>query len=146
MKLFKIVFMGLVAIATAALLSSISFAHGDEKAKIKVLNDSAAALAQSNPELAARLTQFANEEANEKDEEMGEKEELEGAQEEAMEKHHMDHIKLLQDSAAALEKSQPELAKSLNEWADHSTKRMEEKEEGKNDTDEMEKNEMKNQK
>ncbi len=143
MKLSRAVVMGLVVSGSIVLLSSISFAAKDkEKDQIKVLNDAAAALKESNPDLSADLTKYANEEAKEMGGKKGEKKELEGKKEEAMEKEHKGHIKLLRDSAAALEKSHPELAESLTQMADRSTKRMEKKE-GKEDTKEMEENEMK---
>ncbi len=147
MKLSRAVLMGLVVSGAIVLLSSISFAAEDnEKDQIKVLNDATAALKQSNPDLSVDLTKYANEEANEMNEKKEEKKELEGKNEEAMEKEHKGHIKLLRDSATALQKSNPELAESLIKMADRSAERMEEKKEGKEDTDEMEENEMKDKK
>ncbi len=146
MKIVKGIVLGLFVIGINVFLSSLSFADkGPEKEKIKLLNDSAAVLLQSNPKLSDGLTKFANEEAAEKEEHEGKKE-LEGAKEEEMEKHHVDRIQLLKDSAAALQASHPEMAESLTKMADHMAKRMAEKKEGKEDTKEAEEKEIKDKK
>ena len=142
MKSLKSLFMGLAVTGAIILLSSASFAdEGKEQAKIKGLNEAAAALQQSNPTLAAGLTKFANEEAAEK-EEKNEKKESEGIKEEGMKKQHAEHIKLLRDAGAALKVAHPELAISLLEMADNSEKRMMMKEdkEDKNEKDEKSEN------
>ncbi len=95
-----------------------------EKEKIKLLNDSAAALTQSNPALAAGLTKYAVQEANEMVEKSeGKKEE---AKDEAMEQaQRAAHIKLLRDSAAALQAGHADLAERLTKMADrHSAMKM----------------------
>ena len=150
MRLLKGMVMGLVVTGFMVLLSSASFAdeghHG--KDKIKLLNDSAAALAKSNPDLAASLTKYANEEAAKKQEKGKEKKELEGAQEDQMKARRAEHMKLFKDSAAALEKSNPDLAKRMTKMADHMAKRMENKEgkEDKEEAGEKEENQMKDKK
>jgi len=124
MKSLKTMTTGLAVTGAIVLLSSISFAaEGKEQVKIKSLNAAAVALQQSNPGLAAGLTKFANQEAAEKEEKNEEKKEPEGAKEEGTKKGHVEHIKLLRDSAAALKQLHPELALVLLEMADRSEKK-----------------------
>jgi len=101
-------------------LSSLSFAEegcgttkaqGRHEAKIKLLQDSAAALQKTNPDLAKGLTDYADKEAKELQEWKSNKE------------SHEAKIKLLQDSAAALQKTNPDLAKGLLEKAEGKNKR-----------------------
>jgi len=128
MKFSRGVMAGLSAAGFVVLLSAVSFADGvKEKDKVKLLNDSAVALQQSNHSLSAALTKFANEEANEIKSEKAEKNELEGKAEQEKIGEREAHIKLLRDSALALQKSNPELAQRLTKMADHSAKRMEKK-------------------
>ncbi|MBF0479993.1 MAG: hypothetical protein HQL26_10965 [Candidatus Omnitrophica bacterium] len=157
MKLSRSLMMGLAAAGLVVLLSSVSFAdEGMGKDKVKLLNESALALQQSNPDLSAALTKYATEEANEVKDEKGEKEEkgekieekseknelkteikeLEGKAEQEKMTEREAHIKLLKDSAAALSKSNPELAERLTKMADKSAKWMEKKE-GKKDKEEV---------
>ncbi len=141
MKLVKGWMLGLFALGLVVLLSSTSFAEkGHEQRKIKLLNDAAEALKQSNPQLADGLTKFANEEAAEKEEKDDKKKEAEETKENN-EKQHAEHIQLLKDSAAALQSSHPELAEHLTKMANHMMKRMEEKKEDKEDSKEMEEKE-----
>ena len=122
MNVLKGVVMGLVVVGFC-MASAASFAADEtnDKDKIKTLNEAAAALQSSSPTLAASLTKYANEEAkeetNETTEKKGEKKELEGAEEADMKKSHIEHIKLLQDSATALATAHPDLAKSLTSMA-----------------------------
>ena len=149
MKLSRSVAVGLFVAGFIVLLSSVSFADGGkEKDQVKALNDSAIALQQSNPTLSAALTKFANEEANEIKSEKNEKNELEGKAEQAKIAEREAHIKLLKDSALALQKSNPELAQRLTKMADHSAKWMEKKEgkEDKEEAGEKEENEKGNKK
>ena len=126
MKLSRGVMAGLSVAGFVVLLSAVSFADGaKEKDKVKFLNDSAVALQQSNPGLSAALTKFANEEANEIKTEKTEKNELEGKAEQEKIAERQAHVKLLRDSAGALQKSNPELAQRLAQMADHSAKKME---------------------
>ena len=148
MNVLKGIVMGLVVVGFCV-LSSASFATDEmnDKNKIQALTEAAAALQSSNPILAVELTKFVNEEAKEAANEMAgkkeEKKELEGANEADMKKHHIEHIKLLNDSAAALATAHPDLAKRLTAMAEHSEQRMKEKKEGKEDTKETEEKEMK---
>jgi hypothetical protein len=67
MKVFKVLLLGVLFTGSMALFSLISNAdEGHEQKKIKILNESAEALKSSNPDLAAKLTQYAKVEANEK--------------------------------------------------------------------------------
>ncbi len=123
--------------------SGLAFAHKEHKeAFTKLLNNSAKALQASRPDLAAGLTQWSNEEANEK-EEKGEKKELEGKAEKEMHAGRAAHMKLLQDSAAALKTSDPGLSADLTKKANRMTKKIAEKKEGKEDTKEAEEKEEK---
>ncbi len=139
----KIVITGLVVLGLGLSFSGTSFAHKeDNRAFIKLMNDSAAALKASRPDLASELTKWSSEEANEK-EEKGEKKELEGKAEKEMHERREAHLKLLRDSAAALQQSNPSLAADLTKTANQKAKRMAEKKEGKEDTEEAEKKEGK---
>jgi hypothetical protein len=148
MKLFKGMLMGMVVAGVMILLSSVSFADkGHEQEKIKLLNDSAAALQASNPILAASLTTYANDEANEAKEKAEGKKELEGAKEDAMKMHREDHIKLLRDAAVALQVSKPDLSASLTKMADrHAKMMMKEGKEDKEEAGEKDENEGKEKK
>ena len=129
MKSLKAVVIGLAVIGSVVAISLVSFAdEGHMKEKIKTLNEAAAALKQSSPDLSAGLSKYAEEEA------------MEGQQKE--------HIKLLRDSAAALESSNPALADTLTKMADRHQKRMEmgEKKEEKQEIKAMEKTETKEKK
>ena len=133
MKALKSVLFGLIVFGAVSLFTAKSFAHeGNEKGKLKTLSEAAMDLQKSNPDLAAALTKFVNEEKAEKEDKGKEKEEQEGAKEEEMKPGRLEHIKLLRDSAAALKKSHPKLSERLTKMANHSEKRMKEKE-GKKD-------------
>ncbi len=121
--------MGLALIGPMIVpLSSLSFAKpGDETSQIILLNDSAAALQESNPELSTGLTKFANEKEKELEDKNTGKQEPVGLKEEEIKKHDEDHIKLLRDSAAVLRQFYPEIAKRLVQMADDMTKVMEKK-------------------
>jgi hypothetical protein len=73
---------------------------GDRIAKIKLLQDSAAALQKSNPDLAKGLSDYADKEAKKMQE---------------WKAKHDAKVKLLQDASTALQKSNPDLAKGLQE-------------------------------
>ncbi len=132
------------------LLSSVSFGEQGlatkqehHQAQIKLLQDSATALQVSHPELAKGLKEYADEESKESTEQkegMGVHKELEGTTEKQAEGRHQVHLKLLRNSAAALQVSRPNLAADLTNMADHQAKKM--KEEQKEDSKEKgEKNE-----
>ncbi len=144
MRLFKGMLMGVVVTGFMVLLSSVSYAkQGHEQEKIKLLNDSAAALQVSNPWLAASLTKYANDEAQEVKEKNEGKKELESAKEEEMKKHREEHIKLLRDAAAALQVSHPDLTTSLTKMADRHAKMMKKKDkEEKEEAGEKKENKM----
>lgn len=108
-----------VILLALAFVSSVSFAESGEKecktwkeckendeTTIKVMQDSAAALQKSNPDLAKGLNDYASEEAKEKQEWKERKERYEAK------------TKLLTDSAVALEKTNPNLAKALKEMSE----------------------------
>lgn len=125
MRFLKEGVIGLMVFALSVSFSAVSFAHEghNEAAFVKLLQDSAGALQTSNPALSSDLSKFANEEANEKEgkEEPKEKNTPERAARRAA------HLKLLRDSADALQASRPDLAKELTETADHKEKKMKEK-------------------
>lgn len=139
----KNIMTGLLVVVFALSFSKMSFAHKeDERAFVKLTSDSANALQASRPDLATELKKWSDEEANEK-EEKGEKKELEGKAEEEMHARRAAHLKLLRDSAAALQQSNPVLAAGLTKTADEKAKWMTEDKEGKEDTNEMEEKETK---
>jgi len=138
MKSLRNAFVIFLAVVSVGSFAGVSFAHEEHhEAFVKLLNDSAAALQSSHPDLAAGLTKFSNEEANEK-EEKGEKKELEGKEEDEMHEHRAAHLKLLRDSAAALKASHPDLAADLTKKADRNEKKIKKHKEGKEDSKEME--------
>ena len=126
MKAARNVFFGLAVIGAIVFVSGVSFAEtatsapaadnvsaamkAKDEVKIKLLNDSAAALQATNPDLAKKLSDFANEEANEK---------LEGSKEQAAKDSpewkvkHDARVQLCKDAAAALQTTKPDLAKGL---------------------------------
>lgn len=116
MKMLKSAAIIITAAAIIASMSGTSFAFGKEghkdwqakcEAKIKDLKDSAAALQQTNPDLAKGL----NDLAAEKEKMMQEMKDMKAK--------HEAKAKMLRDSAAALQKTNPELAKKLWEMSEH---------------------------
>ncbi len=126
MNSLKNVLIGLAVVGIVSILSSVSFAQEKEGAKIKILQDSAVALKQSNPTLSVGLTKFANEEMSEKQEKEEKNEVKEMKEPESMPGYREAHIKLLKDSAVALQQSHPELAAELTKYADRKAKKTEE--------------------
>jgi len=132
MKYLRSVLIGLAALGMIVFLSSLSFAKEGHAAgkkhheySMKLLQDSAAALQQSNPALAKELNNWVDEEAKE----AKEWKEKKG--------RHEARVKLLQDSAAALQKSNPDLAKRLKEMESKHKKKMQEMTEEKNEKEEV---------
>lgn len=115
MKILRTILVGLAVVGMVAFLSSLSFAEEGCKqgkmmnhdAKVKLLQDSAAALQKSNPDLAKGLSDYADKEAKEMQD---------------WKTKHETKMKLLQDAAAALEKSNPDLAKGLQGMCEKSEK------------------------
>jgi methylthioribose-1-phosphate isomerase len=146
MKSLRGILSVLLLIGLIVSLQTVSFAkQKDHKAReeafVKLLNDSSVSLKASRPDLAADLTKLADEEAKELQEGkegMKHKKELEGKAEKEMEGRREANLKLLRDSAAALQTSHPDLAADLTKTADRKAKRMAEKKEGKEDTKEAE--------
>ena len=86
MKLARTVFIGLAVVGMAAMLSSVSFAEeakapgkdsaawkAKREANMKVLQDAAAVLQQSNPDLAKQLNDIVNKENEPKEKSEGTK-------------------------------------------------------------------------
>ena len=125
---------GLIALSPRALFaeqehSKMDHAKGNHEAFIKLVNDSAAALKTSNPDLATGLSNYAAKEATE----LGAKKE----EKEAKEKEDKGAIiKLFKDSSAALKASHPDLAAGLLQKADKLEKRLEQKKGEKNEKEE----------
>lgn len=151
MKLARNVFFGLVMAGTIVFLSGVSFAQkapaagkdssagkAKHEARIKLLQDSAAALQQTNPDLSKKLSDLANEGTNKS------KEKMEGSKEKAAKDSaewkakHEARIKIYKDAAAALKQTHPDLAKSLEEMtvAKHKTG-MQKANEEKNEKEEV---------
>jgi len=128
MKLARNVFLGLVTVGAVVFLSNVSFAEmapgagkdasawkARREARMKVLQDSAAALQQTNPDLAKKLSDIVNGQANEsKEKSEGGKEKIAKDSPEWKAKHEA-RMQLFKDAAAALQQSRPDLAKSLQE-------------------------------
>jgi len=145
MKSLRTVLIGLAIFGIAVFLSGVSFAQkmqsadkARHEAKVKLLQDSAAALQQSDPILSAGLIKFANDEMSEKQEKEEKNEAKEMKESEAMPGYREAHIKLLKDSAVALQQSHPDLAKGLEEMivAKHKTE-MQKASEEKNEKEEV---------
>ena len=116
MELSRNVVRGVFVACVVVLLSSAAFAGSiKEKDKVKILNDSAVALLQSNPSLSAALAKFANEEGQE----IGKSDEIEaeGKEEKSEENSAEANIKVVRDAARALLESRPELSKALTKFA-----------------------------
>lgn len=137
--MFKKLTIGVLIVGSLMFLSSVLFA---EDIDTKILRESATALQKSDPVLSESLKKFADEEAAEI-ERKEENEEVEGQAEVDMEKSIKEHIRLLNESASALQKFHPELAKQLTRMAEDSADSMEDKNEGKEDTKDVEANEIK---
>lgn len=98
-----------------------------EEQMIKLYQDAAAALGETQPILAEGLTKLVNEEiqeSTEDEEEVGEKEELEGKADKEMKERSVAKLKLLKDSAEALQESHPALAEGLTKIVNRKTKWM----------------------
>jgi hypothetical protein len=127
MKSFKSLMLGLVAGGVIVLVSSVSFADEvPDQVKVKMLNDAAIALVKSNPALAQSLTNFAIEEATEKQEkdDTDDTKETESMRSDEKTKERAEQIKILRESASALKTTNPELALTLMQMADRSENKM----------------------
>ena len=107
-----------------------------EEASAKLFRDAAAALQAAHPELAQGLTALANEEASEHPKGKKGKEpkqEVEGKAEKEVLDRREAQVKLLRDSAGALQTARPDLAAQLTKVADRKTRRLtkEQKEDAK---------------
>jgi hypothetical protein len=151
MKSARNVLFGLAMIGAVVFLSNVSFAQvtpaavkdasackAKHEAKIKVLQDSAAALQQTNPDLAKKLSEFVSEEANESKEKLGGGKEKVAKDLPKWKAKHEARAQLFKDAAAALKQSHPDLAKSLEEMtvAKHKTE-MQKMTEEKNEKEEI---------
>lgn len=150
MKTLKGLMLGTGVMGLVLLLSTVSFAKEEHhKIDLSVIKNAASALQATQPTLAAGLTKYADEEAKEDLEKKDAKAEKEGATEEKEEKEMKGQqeatIKLFKDSAAALQTTHPDLAASLTKFVEWKQKRLNEKKEGKEDSDseENEASEMK---
>ncbi len=151
MKAVRKVFFGLVVLGIVVFLSGVSFAQmvpatGKDpsvvktkyEVKIKLLQDSATALQQTNPDLAKKLSDLANEEMNESKEKMeGSKEKVVKDSAEWKAKHEA-RVQLFKDASAALQATHPDLAKNLMDMtvAKHKTE-MQKANEEKNEKEEV---------
>lgn len=114
MRFFRGVFVGIAVLGVMLFVSGAAFAQSKHEAKIKVLQDSAAALQASNPDLAKGLNDMANEMAAK----MEAKKEQTAKDSPEWKAKHEARVKLLQDSAAALQKTNPDLAASLQKMSE----------------------------
>jgi X-X-X-Leu-X-X-Gly heptad repeat protein len=101
------------AAAFLALAAPQAFAAAHSQADIKVLNDSAEALAPNKPDLSAGLKELAARETGEKEQ----------TQKEPAEVQQQD-IRLLDQSAAALKDGSPDLSDGLKKLADQERQEM----------------------
>ena len=130
MKVASKVFLGVTVLGIAVLLSKVAFAQMAPEAgkdssarqtrhetKIKLLQDSSTALQQTNPDLAKRLNDLVNEEANESKEKMEGSKEKVAKDSAGWKAKHEARVQLFKDASAALQQSHPDLAKSLEEMS-----------------------------
>lgn len=132
MKVIRNVFFGLVVVGVMVFVSGVSFAEtttsvpaatpvvatndvsaakkAKYEARIKLLQDSAAALQTINPDLAMKLTDIVNGQSKEKAE--GSKEKLAKDSPEWKARHEA-RVQLYKDAAVALQVTNPDLAKGL---------------------------------
>ncbi len=148
MKTLKGLVLGICVMGFVVLMSSVSFAEGKHhKIDLNLIRNAAAALQATQPTLSAGLTKYADDEAKEDLEKKGDKAEKEGVAEEKQEKEMKGQqeatIKLFKDSAAALLSTHPDLAASLTKSAEWKEKRLNEKKEGKEDSEKDEAKEIK---
>ena len=118
MKSLRGVLIGLVVLGAIVFFTSVSFAYGNKEAKVKILQDAATALAQSNPTLAKSLTDFANEETQEMKNIPEGTKKSENKESSEWKAKHEARVKLLKDSADALAQSHPDLSKGLLEMSE----------------------------
>lgn len=128
MKSLRTVVIGFVVLGIVVFLSGVSFAQempvvgkdssvrkAKHEARIKLLQDSAEALQQTNPDLAKKLSDLVNEDANRSKEQLkGDKGKVVKDSPEWKAKHEA-RVQLFKDAAAALQSTHPDLAKSLEE-------------------------------
>lgn len=123
MSYFKNALIGLAVVGVVSILSGVSFAQeapaagkdssawkAKHETRIKLLQDSAAALQATNPDLAMKLTDIVNGPSKEKAE--GSKEKLAKHSPEWKAKYEA-RIQLYKDAATALQATRPDLAKGL---------------------------------
>ncbi|MBF0504373.1 MAG: hypothetical protein HQL14_04640 [Candidatus Omnitrophica bacterium] len=115
---------GLLAIgAMVALVTTLSWAKGgDARGQIILLNDSAAALEESNPQMARDLAQFADEKEKALEDANVGKDEPQESEARDIQKLKTKRTKLLRDTAQILKPTYPEIAKGLMKMADESDK------------------------
>ena len=112
-----------ILVAMVVLFSSASWAKvPDERGQVILLNDSAAALEESNPRMAKDLTQFADEKENALENNNDGQDAPSAPGEEEVKKQQSARIKLLRNSAAILQQLYPEIAKNLVAMADDMAK------------------------
>ncbi len=102
--------MMITAFALALLVpASQGLADGHEHSKksIKLLEDSAAALSSSNPDLSSRLKEYSARESRER----------ESSESEQGEKNESQDIRMLREAAEALKTTRPDLSKWLKRYA-----------------------------
>jgi hypothetical protein len=138
MRSLRGVLMGLVVLGAVLFFSGVSFAHENKEVKVKTLQDASAALAQSNPELAKGLSDFANEEAKETKNMTEGAKKSEGKESSEWKAKHEARVKLLKDSADALAQSHPDLSKALKEMSERKHKdKMQQMKAEKNEKEEV---------
>lgn len=127
MRLARGVFFGLAVAGVIIFLSSAAFAQtapatttdtaakqAKREARMKLLQDSAAALQQSNPGLSKQLSDLVTEETSQPKGQMEGKEKIAKDSPEWKAKHDA-RMQLFKDASAALAQSRPDLAKGLDE-------------------------------
>jgi hypothetical protein len=131
MKVARKTFFGLAVVGIAVFISGLSFAQmapaaGEDAsvkqarhdAKIKLLQDSAAALQTVNPDLSKRLSDLVNEDANKSKGQLVSGKEKTAKDTMEWKAKHEAKMLLYKDAAEALAVSHPDLAKGLNDLSE----------------------------
>ena len=136
MKLSRNTVVGCLAMGFALLLSSSSFADNEQannkqgnkeqankerqEAFVKLLNDSAAALQASRPDIEASLVKLVHEMQSKTEVKMEPGKKTENEKKE----RRTARIKIMRDAASALQQLRPDLSADLTKFADQKAKKM----------------------
>ena len=126
LSLYKKTLLVLVVIGIITFNPGVSQAKGgDEQDQIILLNDSASALEDTNPDLSKSLTKFADEKEKEWEDKNANKDALPTPVTDKNIPQLQEQIKLLKAASLAMQPTYPLIAKSLNKMAEDINKTIE---------------------